>query len=120
MRLGLVLHALRSLAHGDLASQSVTQLFASARKGWPYRQDPEVITRLQHVADTPFKRVSYTEAIDILKQAVTDGVSFEETNIQWGMDLGSEHERCALTSVYKLLHGFRVAQLPFNLSARLY
>ena len=38
--------------------------------------------------------MTYTEAIDILKKAVADGTKFEETHIEWGMDLGSEHERC--------------------------
>lgn len=73
----------------------MVDVYAQFNNTYYCRQDPEVISRLQHVAETPFKRVSYTEVIDILKQAIADGKKFEETNIEWGMDLGSEHERCA-------------------------
>ncbi len=34
--------------------------------------DPEVKNRLQHVAQSGFKRITYTEAIDILLKAVQD------------------------------------------------
>lgn len=48
-----------------------------------------LLTRLQHVADTPFACLTYTEAIEILEKSDR---SFEFP-IQWGMDLQSEHER---------------------------
>ena len=51
--------------------------------------------RLQGVADTPFKRLSYTEAIELLQKAVKEGHVFEDNAIEWGIDMGSEHERCA-------------------------
>jgi aspartyl/asparaginyl-tRNA synthetase len=59
------------------------------------RIDKQAIERLRHVADTPFKRISYTEAIELLKEAVKRGQKFEEMEIEWGMDMASEHERCA-------------------------
>ena len=34
--------------------------------------DPEVKNRLQHVAQSGFKRISYTEAIDILSKAIQE------------------------------------------------
>ena len=34
--------------------------------------DPEVKNRLRHVAESGFKRISYTEAIDILLKAIQD------------------------------------------------
>ena len=37
--------------------------------------------------------MSYTEGIEILKNAVKSGAEFENKNIEWGMDLQSEHER---------------------------
>lgn len=50
--------------------------------------------RLNHIVDSDFARVTYTEAIEIVAQAQASGkVSFEESNIVWGMDMGSEHER---------------------------
>eukprot|EP01124_Arcella_intermedia_P011264 TRINITY_DN1767_c0_g1_i1.p1 TRINITY_DN1767_c0_g1~~TRINITY_DN1767_c0_g1_i1.p1 ORF type:complete len:550 (-),score=110.29 TRINITY_DN1767_c0_g1_i1:63-1712(-) len=45
--------------------------------------------RIQHVISSDFARITYTEAIDILLKS---GVAFEK-QVEWGMDLGSEHER---------------------------
>jgi len=56
--------------------------------------------RLLNVIETPFKRLQYTEAIDILQDHVQNkGVSFEEYP-EWGIDLGSEHERFLCEKVY--------------------
>eukprot|EP00816_Leptocylindrus_hargravesii_P009068 CAMPEP_0196808480 /NCGR_PEP_ID=MMETSP1362-20130617/8468_1 /TAXON_ID=163516 /ORGANISM="Leptocylindrus danicus, Strain CCMP1856" /LENGTH=780 /DNA_ID=CAMNT_0042182843 /DNA_START=62 /DNA_END=2404 /DNA_ORIENTATION=- len=56
--------------------------------------------RLRNVLDSPFVRLTYTEAIDILKKAVEDGVQFE-VKPEWGIDLPSEHERYICEKVYK-------------------
>ncbi|MCB1106773.1 MAG: asparagine--tRNA ligase [Chlamydiia bacterium] len=48
-----------------------------------------LIDRLTHVKDSPFTRLTYTEAIDILEKS---GRSFEYP-VKWGSDLQSEHER---------------------------
>ena len=48
-----------------------------------------LIERLQHVADTPFAPLTYTEAVDILLKAPK---KFEYP-VSWGADLQSEHER---------------------------
>lgn len=48
-----------------------------------------VIDRLRHVVDNPFERVTYTEAVDILKKT---SKKFEYP-VDWGCDLQSEHER---------------------------
>ena len=45
------------------------------------------------VVETPFHRISYTEAIEQLQAVVASGHKFEVNTIEWGMDLGSEHER---------------------------
>ena len=55
--------------------------------------DPTLIDRLNHVTNSEFKKMTYTEGIEILKNAVKNGVKFENSNIEWGMDLQSEHER---------------------------
>ncbi|MFR9118457.1 MAG: asparagine--tRNA ligase, partial [Merdibacter sp.] len=52
--------------------------------------DKECITRITKVRDSEFKRMTYSEAIELLKQA---DVKFENDQIEWGMDLQSEHER---------------------------
>lgn len=56
------------------------------------RYDNGLIERLQGVVDTEFVRLTYTEAIKILEDAVAGGHQFEML-ISWGMDLQSEHER---------------------------
>ena len=48
-----------------------------------------LIDRLTQVRDTPFLRLTYTEAIEILEKS---GRSFEYP-VAWGSDLQSEHER---------------------------
>ncbi|MCB1073158.1 MAG: asparagine--tRNA ligase [Chlamydiia bacterium] len=48
-----------------------------------------LIDRLTQVRDTPFLRLTYTDAIEILKKS---GRSFEYP-VAWGSDLQSEHER---------------------------
>ena len=55
--------------------------------------DPTLKERLNHVLNSEFKRMSYSEGIEILQKAVKDGVKFDNPNIEWGMDLQSEHER---------------------------
>jgi asparaginyl-tRNA synthetase len=48
-----------------------------------------LITRLKHVAETPFAHLTYTEAVDILQKS---GKAFQFP-VEWGTDLQSEHER---------------------------
>lgn len=57
--------------------------------------------RLNHVVNTPFRRMEYTEAIEILQKAIKDGHHFENKNIYWGLDLQSEHERFITEEVVK-------------------
>ncbi|WP_270373491.1 asparagine--tRNA ligase [Longicatena caecimuris] len=52
--------------------------------------DKECIERITKVRNSEFKRMTYTEAIELLKKA---DVKFEKNKIEWGMDLQSEHER---------------------------
>jgi len=51
--------------------------------------DKELISRLKGVVETPFKRLAYTEAVDILMKS---GQKFEFP-VSWGTDLQAEHER---------------------------
>lgn len=51
--------------------------------------DKTLIERLNHVLNSDFRRMPYTEAIDILLKAP---VKFEN-KVSWGMDLNTEHER---------------------------
>ena len=54
------------------------------------RIDKTLMDRLNSVRSSEFRRMTYTEAIEILQNA---DVQFENSNIFWGMDLNTEHER---------------------------
>lgn len=51
--------------------------------------DKELLNRLNHVVNSDFGRVTYTEAIEILQNADKDF----EYPVEWSMDLQTEHER---------------------------
>ncbi|GLE07527.1 hypothetical protein PINS_up017957 [Pythium insidiosum] len=51
--------------------------------------DKELVARLEQVSQGDFARITYTQAIDILKAA---NVQFDKQP-EWGMDLQTEHER---------------------------
>ena len=59
--------------------------------------DKGLIDRLNHVADSDFGRVSYTEAIDILEKH-NDEFEFK---VFWGCDLQTEHERYLTERIFK-------------------
>ena len=54
--------------------------------------DKGLLERLTHVASSDFARVSYTDAIKILEDAVAAGHQFDYP-VSWGIDLQTEHER---------------------------
>ena len=56
------------------------------------RYDNTLIERLEGVINTEFVRLTYTEGIEILKEAIANGHKFEYP-VDWGTDLQSEHER---------------------------
>ena len=53
--------------------------------------------RLEHVASSDFGRVTYTEAVEILKK-VNDQFEYK---VEWGTDLQTEHERYLTEQVFK-------------------
>ncbi len=56
------------------------------------KYDDGLIARLQSVLGIEFQRVTYTEAVEILEDAVAKGHKFEYP-VHWGTDFQSEHER---------------------------
>lgn len=58
--------------------------------------DKGLLERLDNVLNNEFKRLTYTEAIDILKAS---GEKFEYP-VEWGVDLQSEHERYITEKVF--------------------
>lgn len=53
--------------------------------------------RLEHVASSDFGRVSYTEAVELLKQN-NDKFDYK---VEWGTDLQTEHERYLTEQIFK-------------------
>ena len=66
------------------------------------RSEMSLIEKLKFVADNNFKRVSYTEAIDILRNCKPNKKKkFKFLIDQWGADLQSEHERYLVEKHFK-------------------
>ncbi len=52
-----------------------------------------LLERLAFVADNEFERLTYTEAVDVLRNSKPYKKNKFEYPIEWGIDLQSEHER---------------------------
>ncbi|MGL5438772.1 MAG: asparagine--tRNA ligase [Filifactoraceae bacterium] len=59
--------------------------------------DKGLIKRLTHVVNSDFVRVSYTDAIELLKKADKEF----EYPVEWGLDLQTEHERYITEELFK-------------------
>ena len=66
------------------------------------RSDMPLIEKLKFVTENNFKRVSYTEAIDILRNSKPNKKKkFKYPINEWGADLQSEHERFLVEKHFK-------------------
>jgi asparaginyl-tRNA synthetase len=61
------------------------------------RVEPGILDLLNGVLHNPFRRLTYTEAVDLLLKS---GESFKY-KVEWGIDLQSEHERYLTEKVFK-------------------
>jgi asparaginyl-tRNA synthetase len=80
----------------DLAEELVKYLVRDIRKNCPDEiglfakfVDKELPARLEFVVERPFQRISYAEAVELLR---TSGEKFEFP-VEYGLNLQSEHER---------------------------
>ena len=62
--------------------------------------DKELIDRINFVLKHEFVRLTYTEGIAILEEAIKNGKKFE-FRVGWGTDLQSEHERYLVEEHFK-------------------
>jgi asparaginyl-tRNA synthetase len=83
-------------ADADLAERFLKSVFRAVldRCGddlrfFAERNEPTVVSRLERLVETPFVRIDYGEAIEILKRS---GRNFDFP-VEWGTDLQTEHER---------------------------
>jgi len=66
------------------------------------RSEMALIEKLKFVVENNFKRVSYTEAIDILRNSKPNKKKkFQYSIDEWGADLQSEHERFLVEKHFK-------------------
>jgi len=66
------------------------------------RSEMSLLEKLHFVVDNNFKRVSYTEAIDILRNCKPNKKKkFKYLITEWGADLQSEHERFLVEKHFK-------------------
>lgn len=66
------------------------------------RSEMTLLEKLNFVLENNFKRVSYTEAIDILKESTPNKKKkFQYLITEWGADLQSEHERYLVEKHFK-------------------
>ncbi len=80
------------------------QRFTQEEKQKPQAQRSEMslLEKLHFVVDNNFKRVSYTEAIDILRNSKPNRKKkFKFPIYEWGADLQSEHERFLVEKHFK-------------------
>jgi asparaginyl-tRNA synthetase len=103
----------------DLAEAFLKRIIADAlkycaedMKFFQERIDKDLLARLENVLNNPFKRVPYTEAVDILLKS---GKTWEFP-VSWGSDLQSEHERYLAEQHFKcpvILYDYPRALKPF-------
>lgn len=65
------------------------------------RSDLGLIEKLEFVLNNAFERISYTEAIDILLNSPAYKKKKFQYDVQWGIDLQSEHERYLVEKHFK-------------------
>jgi len=86
----------------DLAFLDARLTKEESTKPTAQRSDMALIEKLKFVTENNFKRVSYTEAIDILRNCKPNKKKkFQYIINEWGADLQSEHERFLVEKHFK-------------------
>lgn len=77
----------------DLAFLNNRDLKEQQSKPEKDRNPMSLIERLEFVANNDFKRITYTEAVEILRNSKAYKKKKFKYDVDWGTDLQSEHER---------------------------
>lgn len=97
----LVRYALDNCAE-DLEFLQKRALEEEQQKPQDQRSEMGLIDRLKFVSENDFQRLTYTEAIDILRNSNPNKKKkFQYIVDQWGVDLQSEHERYLVEKHFK-------------------
>ncbi|MEH0157162.1 asparagine--tRNA ligase [Limibacter armeniacum] len=76
---------------------------ADEEKSKPQKERWEMglVERLKFVVDNSFERITYTKAIEILENSKPHKKKQFKVPVEWGIDLGSEHERFLVEKHFK-------------------
>lgn len=85
----------------DLAFLDKRQSEEDKQKPLAERNEMGLIEKLELVIAHPFERITYTEAIEILLQSTAYKKKKFKYDVQWGIDLQSEHERYLVEKHFK-------------------
>ncbi|WP_339029813.1 asparagine--tRNA ligase [Spiroplasma endosymbiont of Cantharis nigra] len=80
----------------SLIKYTINYIFETAKEELEFCNDNlevGLIDKLNNVRNSKFAINKYEQVIEVLKKAVKEGHKFEESNIEFGLDLGTEHER---------------------------
>ncbi|HMP87486.1 MAG TPA: asparagine--tRNA ligase [Lacibacter sp.] len=91
------------LEHNREDLDFLAQRLADEEKQLPQdkRSEMGLIEKLEFVLNNRFERITYTEAIDILLQSPAYKKKKFQYDVQWGIDLQSEHERYLVEKHFK-------------------
>jgi asparaginyl-tRNA synthetase len=85
----------------DLKFLNDREVQEQSQKSQNERNELSLIERLQFVVNNEFKRLTYTEAIEVLKNSNHYKKKKFQYDISWGIDLQSEHERYLVEKEFK-------------------
>lgn len=85
----------------DLKFLNDREIQEQAQKPQNERNELSLMERLQFVASNEFKRLTYTEAIEVLKNSSHYKKKKFQYEVSWGIDLQSEHERYLVEKEFK-------------------
>lgn len=85
----------------DLAFLNEREINEQKQKPQNERNELSLIERLQFVVSNEFKRLTYTEAIEVLKNSSHYKKKKFKYDVNWGIDLQSEHERYLVEKEFK-------------------
>ncbi|MFZ2956710.1 MAG: asparagine--tRNA ligase [Candidatus Ozemobacteraceae bacterium] len=97
----LIRYALEN-CHDDLEFLDKRLAEEEKTKKQEERSEMGLLQKLQFVVDNTFQRITYTEAIDILRNSTPNKKKkFQYPIDKWGIDLQSEHERFLVEKHFK-------------------
>jgi asparaginyl-tRNA synthetase len=85
----------------DLQFLNDRELKENAQKPAAERNELSLLERLKFVIENKFERITYTKAIDILKNSKPYKKKKFKYPVEWGEDLASEHERFLVEKEFK-------------------